>query len=197
MRNKCKICYCVGDRKEDLWWVYNKWSYNGEHEKIKREHVKLLRYVIETLIKDGYNYFICDLNNLAEMDVAKSVLSLREEKYPTIQLEIVNSKTQKPNYYSEFEYLFISVIAYHSDIIKTPSKSERYRTLVTSADCILALWNGEKNATYKKIKYARKVQKRIEYIALPPLSHKTALLNETYYQHFFRSKAMEKQRETT
>ncbi len=197
MENEYKICYCVGDRKEDLWWIYNKWSYNNEHEKIKREHIKLLNYVIETLIKDGYNYFICDLNNLAEMNFAKSVLSLREEKYPTIQLEIVNSKKRKPKYYSEFEYLFISAIEHHSNVIKTPSQSECFRTLIKNADCVLALWNGEKNTTYKKIKYARKVQQRIEYIALPPLSHKTALLNEKYYQRFFRSKAMEKQRETT
>ena len=173
MEQNYKICCCTGHRPHGF-----RWNYYHQTGKPYQTYINVLSDVIEQYIISGFNYFISVGAIGVDIDFAECVLALRK-KYPHIRLEIsVPCVNQERKWKEQDKIRYRSILQLADQVeILSPSYTpwcmeRRNQYMVNKAELVLAVWNtSTRGGTYNTIQYARKKQKKLDYIMLPALDN--------------------------
>lgn len=170
MEQTKKICCVTGHRPKGF-----PWKYTGDPAEMYDFHFEtVIESVVEKLILDGYNHFICGGAIGVDTVFALSVLHWRDLKYPHITLEVAvpcPAQDKKWNKDDKAVYEEIITLADEVNVISEHYTKfcfhKRNEYMVNKSDLVLAVWNGEeKGGTYYTYQYALRHNKNTMVIRL-------------------------------
>lgn len=168
MEEKYKICCMIGEQLDQFPWIHK-----GDPSNLYTfEYQSLLKRTLQKLIAEGYNYFICDGTNGANLDFAEEVLFLRDFEFPHIKLEVAipcrnqdntwNNSDKKR--YQEIIELADEVLLISEEVTESCLR-ECNEYIINKSNIVLAFLN-EKGNSQAHTFFAYAKQKNIKTILL-------------------------------
>lgn len=165
-----KTCCVTGHRPKGFPWNYE----NDPANTYDHVFETTLERIIEKLINDGYNYFICGGAIGVDQAFATAVEYLRDLKYPHIQIEIAVPYPNQDKLWNKADKASYQEICTLADEVTLVSETytkfcfhKRNEYMVDKSDLVLVVWNGEeKGGTYSTYQYAKRKKKPIELLLL-------------------------------
>lgn len=167
---KNKTCCCAGVRPKSFIW-----DYYDKKQKMHKDYLRLLEYLIEKQILNGFTHFIYNGSNGADLDFACIVIRLKR-KYPFIRLELVsaypsNSSYKHPDDHKRYQKV-LNAADQHTVLSPcfTPDCFEKQnRYMIDKSQLLFVIWDGRKiDGINNLVRYAEKQKKEQELLLLPP-----------------------------
>lgn len=158
------VCACTGPRPSNFPWDYGGVNYGAYRRELKDKMAEL--------ILSGVSCFISGMAMGVDMDIAETVLELKDDFDVSLMCAIPFPDQEKRFPYTgkmKYERILAAAdkIVVVSDRYTPQCYFTRNRYMVDSSDMLFALWNGEQSGgTAYTIKYAMSRNKRIEMLDL-------------------------------